>query len=212
LIMRDTKGKELARLERERGEALSALLNDLELTGLGVEVGIYRGVHVVELLQRWGGHLMGIDPYIPGSYKGLDTSEKTMMQAFNNTLEYIKEGRFMLSQETSVEAAARFNDKSLDFVYIDAQHDYASVMEDIVAWLPKVKNGGLITGHDFVNWEERDVGVKDAVFDFFRDKGMPLYVMNPHHPMPEWIVKTGFRDVHPTVLRHAELCEIPPQS
>ena len=49
----------------------------------------------------------------------------------------------------SVDAAERFEDASLDLVYIDAQHDYANVLADIHAWRPKVRPGGYVTGHDF---------------------------------------------------------------
>jgi predicted O-methyltransferase YrrM len=49
----------------------------------------------------------------------------------------------------SVEAAKTFADKSLDFVFIDGDHAYESVCADIDAWLPKVKPGGLLAGHDY---------------------------------------------------------------
>ena len=52
-------------------------------------------------------------------------------------------------KKTSVEAAKDFEDGSLDAVYIDAEHDEASVREDIQAWRPKLKPGGLLCGHDF---------------------------------------------------------------
>lgn len=48
----------------------------------------------------------------------------------------------------SSEAATKFQDGSLEFVYIDASHDYESVKEDIRLWLPKIKLGGIIAGHD----------------------------------------------------------------
>lgn len=50
---------------------------------------------------------------------------------------------------TSVEAAQWFDDRSLDMVYIDASHDFVSVCDDIEAWLPKVKLGGVLAGHDY---------------------------------------------------------------
>jgi len=63
----------------------------------------------------------------------------------------------------SVEAAKLFRDGSLFAVYIDAKHDYASAKKDILAWLPKVTNGGYISGHDYVpEW-----GVKQAVDEVF---------------------------------------------
>lgn len=49
---------------------------------------------------------------------------------------------------TSLEAVKRIPDESLDVVFIDADHRYRFVTEDIVVWYPKVKIGGLICGHD----------------------------------------------------------------
>ena len=48
----------------------------------------------------------------------------------------------------SVLAAGLYQDNSLDFVFIDACHDYEAVKKDIEAWYPKVKGGGIISGHD----------------------------------------------------------------
>lgn len=50
---------------------------------------------------------------------------------------------------TSVEGAKLYKDKSLDFVLIDAAHDYDNVKADILAWLPKVKEGGVLAGDDW---------------------------------------------------------------
>jgi len=50
---------------------------------------------------------------------------------------------------TSVEAAKLYQDNSLDFVLIDANHDYEPVKEDILAWLPKVKPNGILAGDDY---------------------------------------------------------------
>jgi predicted O-methyltransferase YrrM len=50
---------------------------------------------------------------------------------------------------SSVDAANQFDDASIDFVYIDAAHDYENVKKDILAWIPKVKPGGFISGHDY---------------------------------------------------------------
>ena len=48
----------------------------------------------------------------------------------------------------SIDAAKTFKNKSLDFVFIDAAHDYDSVIADIKAWKPKIKKNGILAGHD----------------------------------------------------------------
>lgn len=54
-----------------------------------------------------------------------------------------------IRQGDSAATAALYVDSSLDMVFIDADHSYAAVARDIDAWLPKVKPGGIIAGHDF---------------------------------------------------------------
>jgi len=50
----------------------------------------------------------------------------------------------------SVSASKMYADESLDAVFIDADHRYESVKADILAWMPKVKNGGILAGHDYI--------------------------------------------------------------
>jgi predicted O-methyltransferase YrrM len=49
----------------------------------------------------------------------------------------------------SARSAEGFPDSYFDFVYIDACHEYEAALADIKAWLPKVKKGGVISGHDY---------------------------------------------------------------
>jgi predicted O-methyltransferase YrrM len=62
----------------------------------------------------------------------------------------------------SVSAAATYADGSLDFVFIDAAHDYQSVVDDIRAWGPKMKPGGTLAGHDYQR-EEFQRAVHDVL-------------------------------------------------
>ena len=67
----------------------------------------------------------------------------------------------------SINASKMYKDNSIDFVFIDASHEYDNVKADISAWFPKVKIGGIIAGHDYNgNWEE----VVKAVDEFFINK------------------------------------------
>ena len=66
-------------------------------------------------------------------------------------------------KDNSVNAALQYQDSTLDFVFIDANHVYEAVRDDLHAWFPKVKKTGIIAGHDYYN----DYGVKRAVDEFF---------------------------------------------
>ncbi|MCX6239070.1 MAG: class I SAM-dependent methyltransferase [Bacteroidia bacterium] len=68
---------------------------------------------------------------------------------------------------TSIEAAKKFENSSLDFVFIDANHDYDFIKEDIEVWYPKVRSGGYIGGHDYSTTYP---GVIRAVDEFFTNK------------------------------------------
>jgi predicted O-methyltransferase YrrM len=56
---------------------------------------------------------------------------------------------FALIIESGHEVSQQFEDKSLDLVYIDGNHNYENVIEDITDWLPKIREGGIICGHDY---------------------------------------------------------------
>ena len=58
-------------------------------------------------------------------------------------------GNVFLVRQFSPTAAASFPDGFFDFVYVDARHDYASVLADLLAFWPKLAKGGIMAGHDF---------------------------------------------------------------
>lgn len=64
----------------------------------------------------------------------------------------------------SVSASKLYKDESLDFIFIDADHSYEAVLLDLHNWMPKLKRGGHIAGHDYFN----DEGVRRAVKYFFQ--------------------------------------------
>lgn len=75
---------------------------------------------------------------------------------------------------SSVEAAKLYPDNSLFFVFIDGSHLYDAVREDILAWLPKVKPGGFIGGHDIDQPEEFN-GVRRAVDELIGPQNIKVY-------------------------------------
>jgi len=81
-------------------------------------------------------------------------------------VEDVRPGTLLAMRMTSIDASEYVDDGSLDFVFIDASHDYDNVIADIRAWYPKVKEGGVIAGHDYPDWP----GVKKAVEEYFGKK------------------------------------------
>ncbi|MFM9042561.1 MAG: class I SAM-dependent methyltransferase, partial [bacterium] len=83
---------------------------------------------------------------------------------------------------TSLEAAAEFADDSCDFVFIDASHEYREVRDDLAAWYPKVRSGGVLAGHDY-HWP----GVSRAVRDFATANGLK----RPRKTELCWVMEKG---------------------
>jgi predicted O-methyltransferase YrrM len=100
-----------------------------------------------------------------GEFQDHDVVNNTLYEKFLYNIQPVKKIVNPV-RHTSVDAAKLYEDNSLDFVFIDADHSYESTREDIDAWLPKIKNGGIISGHDYSkNWP----GVVRAVNETFDD-------------------------------------------
>lgn len=119
----------------------SALAAELKLKGKtrGVELGLFKGQSLAYLAVELIRH--GCDCVVDGV--DLNVSEATI------NLKPVMGVIGVLRAERSWEAAKHYQDSSLDFVFIDANHKYPSVVQDIAAWRPKIKPGGLICGHDY---------------------------------------------------------------
>jgi predicted O-methyltransferase YrrM len=142
---------------------------------VGVEVGVSAGVNVVEVLDEWKEvqKLYCID-YYP-TYSDFKTQEE-QTRLLNCVVSNIAgESKAHLIIEQSTVAARDFLDGYLDFVYIDANHSYTFVKEDILAWLPKIKKCGVIGGHD-LDWADAEYGnelsVHKAVREIFGDRAL----------------------------------------
>jgi hypothetical protein len=125
--------------------------------GKGVELGVYLGEFSKEILNVWGGTLYMVDVWNNVAY-GYNDAANNSVDAHNiirQAMENIKglEGRGIIIRAASINAAHIFEDEILDFVYIDANHAYDYVVQDIATWLPKVKPGGYLCGHDYIKMD-----------------------------------------------------------
>jgi hypothetical protein len=73
-------------------------------------------------------------------------------------------------RSSSLDAVNQFDDESLDMIYVDGGHTYGEVFDDITAWYPKLKTGGIIAGDDYGSWP----GVNKAVNEYFKDQNLTI--------------------------------------
>lgn len=178
-------------------EELPYLLNARGLVGCAVEVGVKRGEYSELLLGRWKGrHLISVDPWAEAPAEDyVDVANVAQQEHDGFHRETL--GRLdQFGERSSVwrmfggEAADRLPHHCLDFVYLDARHDGPSVTEDLETWMPKVRPGGVIAGHDYVDgmFPEGDFGVRSSVDAFFAARGWTVRATFADPPWFSWWV------------------------
>lgn len=123
--------------------------------GKGVEVGTFKGEFSKQLVSSWQGTLYMVDVWRAldeKEYKDSSNHGVFDHDIYEDAIANIKgfEDRAIMIRATSEKASEIFADGSLDFVYIDANHAYDYVVQDIELWLPKLKSGGWLCGHDYI--------------------------------------------------------------
>lgn len=126
-----------------------------------VEVGVYLGHFARQLDSEMINLLTLVDPWNSPQCEGQMVGGETEYQELFDWCKGL--GYVHLVRKYSQQAVARFNDESLDMVYLDAEHTYDGVLADIKLWYPKVKQGGILAGHDIFAPEH--IGVTQAVMD-----------------------------------------------
>ncbi len=126
----------------------------------GVEIGTYRGEFANHILKNWNGTLYLVDVWRELSWEDYTDISNSSIESnvWYDAMKAISgfEERALMLRMYSSQAAKLFPDGSLDFIYIDANHKYDYVKEDIELWWPKLKSGGMISGHDYmpeIDWK-----------------------------------------------------------
>ena len=184
------------KLEINHRDEFGGVLNELGLLRQGVEVGVFKGEYAQTILKEWKGErLTGVDPYQNFLFdEYLDGCNKSNMEWIMKQmlLRLMPFGdRFHLLRQKSANAVAHFVDGFLDFVYIDGNHSLPHIEHDLRAWWPKVREGGIMGGHDFIS--RNDIAlrceVKPAVEKFSVENNLSLIVTE----CTSWWVKRPFK-------------------
>jgi len=159
-------------------EDFPAFLNEKGLVGIGVELGVQKAKYSEHILKNWNGRelvLIDIWRELPReSYNdvanvGADAQRENLSSAFDRIYSFGE--RATMIRATGHRAVSMFDDNSLDFVYIDANHSYDAVTKDLGMWWHKVKKGGYLCGHDYPYHE-----VKKAVDEFCLNNGFKMFI------------------------------------
>jgi len=146
----------------------------------GVEIGTDHGQYAQQLCEGIPDLLLYcIDPYAAYT-EGNDTkSQEEIEKIYREAKERLVPYHAFIRRMTSMEALEDFEDNELDFVFIDGNHEYEHVLEDITEWTKKVKPGGIIAGHDYKEDEVNNYGVVEAVQKYTRDNHIgPWFVFH----------------------------------
>lgn len=111
-----------------------------------VEVGTLEGKSLIYLIRKIIESKKKIEVFAVDCFCGISEYSRDNFEKNTKSLK----DYFTLIPGYSKNVAKMFDNDSLDFVFIDACHEYKCVRDDICAWLPKVKSGGVIAGHDYI--------------------------------------------------------------
>jgi predicted O-methyltransferase YrrM len=154
---------------QDQGSLINIILNKLDTKNKLkiVEIGVYKGrgtaIWNVELINQ----NIDYEYYAIDNFKGsAEHVQSGIEPRYEEAVANLKpiEHKIQLIEADSIEASKTYKNNYFDIIYIDAAHDYESVKNDITAWLPKLKLGGIISGDDYIaGWP----GVVQAVDEIF---------------------------------------------
>ena len=161
-------------------EDLAGLFAELGFA-VGAEIGVQVGLYSEVLCQRNPNlHLYCIDAWEPYSRYREHTTRKTMDAFLEEATTRLEPYHCTLIKKFSMDAVKDFAPESLDFVYIDANHEFRHVVDDINEWSERVRVGGIVSGHDYLGRIEPFYGVHviEAVSGYTKAYGIrPWFVL-----------------------------------
>jgi hypothetical protein len=156
-------------------------LNRLPKGGVACEVGVAQGYYSLQIIERNAPRkLYLIDAWSKAKFKDAEPAYQHVQSQFKGDIAW---GRVEMLRGLSSVMLSTLPDKILDWIYIDAAHDYESVKKDLEVAQQKVKSEGYICGHDYTRWASfgQRFGVLEAVNEFANREGYRLAFLTLDH-------------------------------
>lgn len=160
------------------------------LAGTGPRTGAEIGVHGGRFSEMLCKNNPELQLICVDSWQHISHQEHIYNEAVTRLAPY----NTTLIRQPSMDAVKDVPDESLDFVYIDANHAYEYVKEDITEWTKKVREDGIVAGDDYYVMKSGNRGVIDAVDEYTISQGYELNVIPASHldrrdRLPQWFFK-----------------------
>jgi hypothetical protein len=168
---------------------LAELLGKLQFN-VGVEVGTNHGRFATTLCHANPNlHLSCVDPWM-AYYDGGQArmTQEHQDNVYADAMKRLTGLNVTIIRKTSMDAVGMFEDGSLDFVYIDANHTFDHIIMDIIHWVPKVRVEGIVAVHDYHNQVGADVRYAVDAYTHCHHID-PWYITREELPTAYWVKK-----------------------
>ena len=153
----------------------------------GAEIGVEIGSFSKRLcLDNPNLKLYAIDSWSAYKVYGFGKSQNRQDSYYQRAKAKLEPYNCQIIKDFSMSAVNKFKDESLDFVFIDAAHDFEHVKEDIREWSKKVKRGGIVAGHDYYVFNSGNDGVVKAVDEWVGGNNIRPWFIYNKEKTPSW--------------------------
>ena len=157
--------------------AIKRMTNRIELAKLFARLGFTRGAEIGVCWGRYSEILCRTNPNL--KLLAVDDWRRNRThRSYAGTKRRLAKLNVTIDRRSSMDAVVDVADESLDFVFIDADHKYTSVCNDIQEWSKKVRIGGIVSGHDYYKTRGENLGVINAVNEHVAKHGYVLHLTN----------------------------------
>jgi predicted O-methyltransferase YrrM len=214
----NVRASNISKLERSHLPTLKTrddLGSLLESLGFhtGVELGVQRGIFTKSMLDQWKSatEYVLVDLWShQANYEDVaNVDEQQQSDIMADAMNRLKEfsDKIQVCKNYTTVCSERFSDGYFDFIYVDARHDYVGAREDMVTWWPKLKRGGIMAGHDYLDAQEvadlsgqnwsisadgtvntENKAVKSAVDEFATEVRVPIQITYRDAPWNTWVL------------------------
>ena len=178
----------------------SDFLEHMPKNAVVVEVGVQEGEYAGYILKKTNPTKLYLidcwkyqDPNVYDDYHA-NVSDNEQEKCYQRTKKrFQNDSRVVILRQFSIDAVKQFSDESLDWVYIDANHGYEAIKADLDLWWPKVKKGGVLSGHDYA--VRPSFGVVQAVNEFLIKHNLYFFHLtkeshiNESHIYDSWAIR-----------------------